>query len=125
MSTKKCQTKSLLFGIILMLANSPVILSGAGQTVTTTFTVTIPFWTPETESIYLTGSAVALGANFNPAAVPLSKINQVTWTGTVALNVDEPVTYRYTRGTENSQSKRRIGFTVTPSDSARFDAVIE
>jgi hypothetical protein len=69
MGTRKRQILSLVFGIALLLANSPVTFSGVDQTVTTSFTVTIPYWTPETESIYLTGSMDALGSNLNPVGL--------------------------------------------------------
>lgn len=95
------------------------------DTITVTFTVTIPYWTLASDSIYLTGSATVLSNNTNPQAVLLSKVNEVTWTVSINLPVGENVTYLYTRGTWSSQAKRQHNFTVPESDSVRYDAVVE
>jgi hypothetical protein len=87
------------------------------DSVSVTFTVTVPYWTPENDSVFLTGDVL-------PADVSFSEINKVTWTATVDLPVGEMVNYRYTRGTLTSQAMRQISFPVTASDSARYDAVV-
>ncbi len=92
-------------------------LAVQNNSVPVTFTVTIPFWTPENDSVFLAGSVFS-------TPVLLSQVNDVTWTGTVDLPLGEFVNYRYTRGTPATQAIRRISFTVSESDSSRYDAVI-
>jgi hypothetical protein len=87
------------------------------DSVVVNFTVTIPFWTPKEDSIYLIGSTL-------PPIIPLSKVNDVTWTSKINLSIGETLHYSYNRGSETTKAKRTHVYTMSEYDSARYDAVL-
>ncbi len=67
-------------------------------TVEVVFEVEVPLDTPETDTVFLSGSVDELGA-WDPAAVPLTYLGDNLWTVTVTFPRDTYFEYKYTRGT--------------------------
>lgn len=64
--------------------------------VSVTFTVGVPAYTNGT--VYLVGDIPALGP-WNPGLVPMTKVNDTTWTHTMDILDGTQLQYKYTRGT--------------------------
>jgi len=71
------------------------------RTVTLTFNVTVPAWTPVGSSVYIAGSLNRLDANlpeWNPGGVVLTQVDSTTWTITLSGGETTQIEYKYTLG---------------------------
>ncbi len=73
-----------------------------------TFIVTVPSETAATDTIYIYGNAPTLGI-FDIDAVFLNKIANRTWELRVELTADETIIYKYSKGSQSTLERGRIG----------------
>ncbi len=64
-----------------------------------TFLVTVPEFTPADATVYIAGdSSAVFGAEWNPSAQPMSRIDAYTWVYTATVPDGTSILYKYTRG---------------------------
>ncbi|MGH2358099.1 MAG: carbohydrate-binding module family 20 domain-containing protein, partial [Candidatus Limnocylindria bacterium] len=81
--------------------SNAVTTAAEAREVAVTFTVTVPAYTPAGDTIHLAGDF----QGWDPAATPMTRVDEVTWTITVPFNEGAAVQYKYTRGSWEAVEK--------------------
>ena len=76
-------------------ASNTIQATAEPRFVSVTFSVGVPAYTPGT--VYLVGDIPELGP-WNPGLVPMTKVNDTTWTHTMEILDGTQLQYKYTRG---------------------------
>lgn len=80
--------------------SNPVSATPLPRLVELRFIVTVPPFTPATDTIFIAGNNPAVfGAFWNPGAQPLTKIGEHTWRYVVTTDEGLNLEYKFTRGT--------------------------
>ncbi|MEE9190799.1 MAG: carbohydrate-binding module family 20 domain-containing protein, partial [Candidatus Neomarinimicrobiota bacterium] len=95
-----------------------------GDSVNVTFWITVPFWTPQSDTVFIIGSLPSLGNSTDFRAIPFEKVNDVTWIKKIKLPVGVDIAYQYSRGTQNSSSDDEHLINISNNDSIYYDAVV-
>lgn len=80
--------------------------------VAVTFELTVPEWTPGT--VYIVGGHPAVG-DWNPGAVPMTKVSDTLWTYTVDILDGTSFEFKFTRGNWETVIKEANGNTEIPN----------
>ncbi|MBN2392052.1 MAG: hypothetical protein JXR84_15090, partial [Anaerolineae bacterium] len=82
--------------------SNPASGTAEAREVEVRFRVTIPPFTPPTDTIYIAGdNATYLGASWNPSAMPITRLDATTWAYTVTIPEETALQYKFTRGSWN------------------------
>jgi glycosidase len=81
--------------------SSEVAAAAVSREVQVTFTVTLPASTPPGDTIYIAGDF----QGWDPAKTPMTKVDDQTWTITVAFTEGVAPQYKYTRGSWEAVEK--------------------
>ncbi|MFN8621939.1 MAG: carbohydrate-binding module family 20 domain-containing protein [Chloroflexota bacterium] len=79
----------------------PLEVKAEKRIVQVTFTVSLPPQTPPGETIYIAGDF----QGWNPAATPMTKVDDHTWSITLPFNDKTALQYKYTRGSWEAVEK--------------------
>ncbi|MEO7663687.1 MAG: alpha-amylase family glycosyl hydrolase, partial [Candidatus Limnocylindrales bacterium] len=82
-------------------ASDEVAAAAVSRAVQVTFTVTVPATTPKADTIYIAGGF----QGWDPAATPMTKVNDTTWTITVPFTEGDKPEYKFTRGSWDAVEK--------------------
>ncbi|MBN1954607.1 MAG: Ig-like domain-containing protein [Anaerolineae bacterium] len=66
--------------------------------VTVTFNVAVPVFTPPGDTIYIAGDPDVFGADWDPDATPMARLDATHWTITILAPEGSQPQYKYTRG---------------------------
>jgi hypothetical protein len=78
-----------------------VAAAAVSREVAVTFTVTLPAATPTADAVYIAGDF----QGWNPGATPMTRLDDTTWSITVAFTEGVEPQYKYTRGTWEAVEK--------------------
>ncbi|HHS98165.1 MAG TPA: hypothetical protein ENK08_09800, partial [Chloroflexi bacterium] len=80
-------------------SSNPASARAEQRWVTLTFSVTVPAFTPQEDTVYVAGDdAAVFGASWDPAAQPLQRIDATHWRTTLRAPEGMALRYKYTRG---------------------------
>jgi hypothetical protein len=81
--------------------SQPIEVDAARRDVAVTFRVTVPDYTPATDTIHLAGDF----QQWDPGATPMTRVDDTTWEFTVPFEDGSIIEYKYTRGSWDAVEK--------------------